>query len=225
MIPISKRIKRGTRKRTTCDDSESELLPLRAKSTNVKKRTGFDKNIRFLGDTNSVGGGKADKYMKQADYKDSDNLLFASDHVSIRLGESTPKRERRPKGSPQNSQRDQQEQRLIDSPNTSLQISDFDVPPESTSTPLPSPGKPNTSLINRSEEVRFSPIYHSTNYNWIPELHDPETIGQRIYSPPKTGKRYYRSLTAHKTSSGTSDDIAYHSSAGDATYHGSESNT
>ncbi|CDO94246.1 unnamed protein product [Kluyveromyces dobzhanskii CBS 2104] len=207
----------------------SESLPLRAKSTNVRKRSGFDKNIRFLGDTNSVGGQRVDKYVKQPasahEDKDEENVLFASDHVSIRFGELTPKSRRKSKEPIPHYYKEQQQQRLIDSPNTSLQLSDFDVPPESTSTPLPSPSKYSSSLVYRNDEHTFSPIYHSTNYNWNPELHDPETIGQRIYSPSKPGKGYGRRQGVNDYTSESSDEIAYQSSAGNATYHGSESHS
>ena len=148
MIPVGKN--RG-RKRRIRDEQE----PLKQKPTNIRKRSGFDKSVRFIGDTNSVGG-QVDKYVKQSVKEANNEVCFVNDHVSLRLTDVKEQSDR---------EEEEEAQRLIVSPNTSLQITDFDVPPESTSTPLPSPEKLESSSINQSREVRYSPIYQSTNYN------------------------------------------------------------
>lgn len=222
MIPTGRSTgRRRARKRAISQESEGEGVPLRAKPTNIRKRSGFDKNIRFLGDTNSVGGSRVDKYMKQNE--GNKNVVFASDHVSIRLGDAEQEQ-----GSEQEPDLNQQ-RLIITSPNTSLQISDFDVPPESTSTPLPSPDKQLSSLSDRSEGSKAYPMYHSTNYRWNRELYDgADVIGQRMYSPVKSTVRYHEPAPGKYNDklngkSYSSDDVQYDSSAANATYYGSES--
>lgn len=204
MIPVTK--SRG-KKRVGNQQQE----PLKSKSTNVRTRTGFDKSLRFLGDTNSVGG-KVDKFMKTGP-DDKQELVFTNDHVSIRLGDLN--------NAPESGK---SQGRLSESPNTSLQLDEFNEPPDSTSTPIPSPSKYLDKWEVNVRQAPDSPIYYSSNNDWNQNFLDHNGNNYRIFSTPLANRGGKETKHANQSSDDTTGNSTFISSGGDATYNGSSSN-
>ncbi|AMD21681.1 HFL175Wp [Eremothecium sinecaudum] len=217
------------RKRKHADSEEGCKRPLKQKSTNVRRRRRNDKDK--LGSSHSTNARVATIDIQPRLMPTS--LVFESENVSIRLVEEELSQTvsfRDIGGSPKSQRRLSTD--MMDISEQSIQLEDFNQPPNSTSTPLASPCKndyieneaplyqpqeysPTTVDQYLQSRCMLSPIYHTKPYMENPRV---KQLGCAEFSKlqiipvcPNTGGRSKSSVGTH----------FYHSSGEHATYHGS----